>query len=60
MMSNFNYLFGNILGEMLLKHADILSSTLQHKTFSAAEGQAVVKMTVETIKLLMSHFNCSG
>ena len=54
MMSTFNYLFGNILGEMLLKHADNLSSTLQHKTFSAAEGQAVAKMTVETIKLLRS------
>ena len=39
---------------MLLKHADNLSSTLQHKTFSAAEGQAVAKMTVETIKLLRS------
>ena len=37
MMSNFNYLFGKILGEMLLKHADNLSSTLQHKTFSAGE-----------------------
>ena len=52
MMSNFNYLFGNILGEILLKHADYLSSTLQHKMFSAAVGQVVAKMTVETIKLL--------
>ena len=39
---------------MLLKHAGNLSSTLQHKIFSAAEGQAVAKMTVETIKLLRS------
>ncbi len=52
MMSTFNYLFGNMLGEMLLKHADNLSSTLQLKVFSAAEGQTVAKMTVETIKLL--------
>ena len=53
-ISNFNYPFGNILGEMLLKHADSLSSTLQHKTFSATEGQAVAKITVETIKLVRS------
>ncbi len=26
----FDYIFGNILGEMLLKHSDNLSSTLQH------------------------------
>ena len=39
---------------MLLKHADNLNSTLQHKTISAAEGQAVAKMTVKTIILLRS------
>lgn len=49
-MCTFNYVFGNLLGECLLKHADNLSSTLQHKDFLAAEGQQVARMTVDTIK----------
>ena len=53
-MSTFDYLYGNILGEMLLKHADNLSRTLQSKTISAAEGQETAKMTVDTIKSLRS------
>ena len=28
-MSTYNYLFGNMLGEMILKHSDNLSSTLK-------------------------------
>ncbi len=52
MMSTFNYLFGNVLGEMLLKHTDNLSRTLQDKAISAAEGQQIAKMTVLTIKSL--------
>ena len=51
-MSTFDYLYGNVLGEMLLKHADNLSSTLQHKTISAAEGQQVAQMTVQTLRSL--------
>ncbi len=51
MMSTFNYLFGNVLGEMLLKHTDNLSKTLQDK---AAEGQQIAKMTVLTIKSLQN------
>ena len=39
-----------MLGELILKHADNLSSTLQHKCISAAEGQQIVLMTVQTIK----------
>ena len=34
---------------MILRHADNLSSTLQHKSMSAAEGQQVALMTVQTI-----------
>ena len=51
-MSTFDYLYGNVLGEMLLKHADNLSSTLQQKTISAAEGQQVAQMTVQTLRSL--------
>ena len=39
-----------MLGEIILHHADNLSSTLQHKAMSAVEGQAVARMTVKTIR----------
>lgn len=51
-MSTFDYLFGNMLGEMILKHSDNLSSTLQSKSLSAAEGQQIARMTTETLKTL--------
>jgi hypothetical protein len=49
-MNTFDYLFGNLLGQMILKHADNLSSTLKHKSLSAAEGQQIARMTTETLK----------
>ena len=49
-MKTFNFVYGAILGEMILRHADNLSSTLQHKSMSAAEGQHVALMTVQTMK----------
>ena len=48
-MKTFSFVYGAILGEMILRHADNLSSTLQHKSMSAAEGQQVALMTVQTI-----------
>ena len=39
-----------MLGELILKHVDYLSSTLQHKHIAAAEGQQITLMTVQTIK----------
>ena len=49
-MKTFNFVYGAILGEMILRHADNLSSTLQHKSMSAAEGQQVALMTVQAMK----------
>lgn len=49
-MKTFTFVYGALLGEMIFKHADNLSSTLQHKSMSAAEGQQVALMTVETLK----------
>ena len=49
-MRTFEFFFGAVLGEMILRHTDNLSSTLQHKTISAAEGQEIARMTVETLK----------
>ena len=48
-MCNFDF-YGCMLGELILKHADNLSSTLQHKHISPAEGQQIALMTVQTIK----------
>ena len=38
------------MGELLLKHADNLSRTLQHKSLSAADSERVASMIVETLK----------
>ncbi len=48
-MSTLDYLYGNMLGEILLQHADNLSCSLQTRTLSAAEGQQIAKMTVQTL-----------
>ena len=49
-MKTFNFFFGTVLGELLLKHSDNLSRTLQSSTMSAAEGQKVAAMTVATLQ----------
>eukprot|EP00731_Ephydatia_muelleri_P000006 Em0001g6a len=41
-----------MLGELLLRHSDNLSKTLQSRHMSAAEGQKVAAMTVKTLKSL--------
>ena len=49
-MKMFNYVSGSMFGELILQHSDNLSSTLQHKCLSAAEGQQVAHITVQTFK----------
>ena len=49
-MHTFKFLFGTMLAEMVLKHTDNLSRTLQHKAMSAAAGQRVAQMTVQTLQ----------
>ncbi len=53
-MKSFRFLFGVMLGELILRHTDNLSRTLQHKTLSAAEGQEIARMTVQTLKSIRS------
>ena len=53
-MTTFTYLFGSMLSELVLKHTDNLSRTLQHASMSAAEGQQVTAMTVTTLNSLSS------
>ena len=43
-----------MLGELVLKHADNFSRTLQHALMSAAEGQQITAMTVATLNSMRS------
>ena len=56
LMKTLNYLLGNMLGEMILRHTDNLSSTLQNKHLSASEGQQIAQMTLDTLHTLRSAF----
>ena len=52
-MTSFDFYFGVYLGEMVLRHTDNLSKTLQKKELSAAEGQQVsnlVKVTLQSMR----------
>ena len=48
----FDFLFGLVLGEKVLRLADNLSRTLQQKDLSAAEGNWVAHLTCETLSTL--------
>ena len=48
----FRYLFGVLLGELLLRHTDNLSKTLQSPKLSAAEGQRIAGMTLSALESL--------
>lgn len=56
LLKTLNYLFGNMLGEMILRHTDSLSSTLLNKHLSASEGQQIARMTLDTLHTLRSAF----
>lgn len=47
-MQRFDFFFGLVLGEFLLRHTDNLSRTLQ-KSCSASKGQIVANMTKKTL-----------
>ena len=48
-MTKFDFLFGTVLGELLLCHSDNLSKALQKKSISAAEGQHISRMVIDTL-----------
>lgn len=56
-MKTFTFFFGVTLGELLLRHCDNLSYTLQKTDISAAQGQEVADLTLKTIKSLRSDEN---
>ena len=44
-MMTFDFLFGVLIGSVLLWHTDNLSVTLQHKSMSDAQGQRMASLT---------------
>ena len=53
-LEKFDFLFGVMLGEKLLRSADNLSYTLQQKDLLAAEGNQAAHLTCETLSALGS------
>ena len=51
-MRSFNYLFGVMLGQSILRHTDNLSEGLQNEELAASEGQSMAKVTVDTLAKL--------
>ena len=58
-MNNFRFLFGLLLSEMILRHTDKLSQTLQSPDLSSIEGHEIAMLTVKTLKTLHSDANFS-
>ena len=56
-MRTFDFLFGIILGELLLCRSDNLSKTLQSPHRSAAEGQKIAAISVKTLKSVKTDEN---
>lgn len=56
-MKSFDFFFGVLLGELLFRHSDNLSRTLQATHMSAAEGQKVAAMTLQTLQSVRSEEN---
>ena len=61
-MTTFTHFFGSMHGELVLKHMDNLSRTLQHASKLAAEGQHITAMMVATRNSMHSddQFNLFG
>ena len=47
-MQSFNFLFCIVLSEMILRHTDKLSETLQQQNLSSIEGHDIGMLTVKT------------
>ena len=53
-MKTLNYLFGVLLGEVILRNTGNVSCTLQHQQLFAAEGQNVASLTVKTLEKIIT------
>ena len=57
LMKTFSYLVGISLGDLILRHSNNLSRTLQKVGISAEQGQEITAMTVQILKSLRSDNN---
>ena len=56
-MQSYNFLFCLILSEMILRHTDKLSQTLQQPKLSSIEGHGVAMLTVKTLEAMRTEEN---
>lgn len=49
-MQTFDFLFGSIVGETILRNCDNLSKALQKESVTAAEGKKMATLTVQTLQ----------
>ena len=56
-MGNFRFFFGLLLSDMVLRHTDMLSKTLQNPELSSVEGHEIAMLTVKTLQSLRSESN---
>ena len=56
-MSTFEYLFGVMVGRIILGHTDNLSETLQNPSLSVSEGMVIVDLTRKTLASLCTDAN---
>ena len=52
-MKTFNHLFGTTLGELILKHTDNLSKTLQNPKLTAVDAHSIADLTCSTLKQIL-------
>ena len=53
-MTTFKYFFGLVLSEVVLRHTDKLSQTLQKEELSSVEGHSIAMLTVQTLQRMRS------
>lgn len=51
-MQTFDFLFGSIVGETILRNCDNLSKALQKESVTAAEGEKMATLTVQTLQTM--------
>lgn len=51
-MQTFDFLFGSIVGETILRNCDNLSKALQKESVTAAEGKKMATLTVQTLQTM--------
>lgn len=56
-METFKLLFCLVLSEMILRHTDKLSQTLQQPKLSSVEGHGIAMLTVKTLEGLRTDEN---